>query len=87
MQGNNRTYETIISWDKVASERRKTEKFTPQRMQAQFGMLFKLQLQDTTRYQRVNILNLDMVTALERSINFCSWATASQTGSSSTQAQ
>ena len=36
------------------------------------GMLFKLHLEDPTRYQRVNILNLDKLTALERIINRCS---------------
>ena len=36
------------------------------------GVLFTRQLEDPSRYQRVNILNLDKLTALECIINRCS---------------
>ena len=36
------------------------------------GLLFKTQLEDPTRHQRVNILNLAKLTALESIVNRCS---------------
>ena len=37
MQENNRTYETMISWDNIAIGLRESHKMTPQQRQAQFG--------------------------------------------------
>ena len=63
-----RPNETLDSCETVASRPRKTHTMTPQQKQAQWetsGMLFKMQLEDPTRYQRVHMLNLDKVPALE----------------------
>ena len=64
---NDRTYETMESWDKSARGPRVTHKMTPQERQAQFRssvMLFIQHLEDPTRYRRVSILNLDKLTVL-----------------------
>ena len=49
MQEHNRTYEPVMSWDKVAIGPLNTHNITPQQRQAHWGsggMLFKLQLED-----------------------------------------
>ena len=62
MQEHSRSYETMDSLDNTA------KCFgTPQGMRTlgTRGMLFKLQVEGPIRYQRVNIPNLDKLTALE----------------------
>ena len=57
----------------VNAPRTTHEKTLPHRQRETLGTLSKLQLEDPTRHQRINILNLAKLTALECIINRCSW--------------